>query len=59
MKKRRNIIIVIIAGLPILLSVYNPSLDLGVVGLVLGFWGMFISPMVIFGFLFYCLVSKS
>jgi len=53
-----RILLVIIAGLPILLHVFNPSMELGEVGLILGFWGMFISPVVIFGFLFYLLLKK-
>ena len=58
MNKKGNIIIIIIASLPILLHVFNPSMELGALGLFLGGWGMFISPVVIFGFLFYLLFKK-
>jgi hypothetical protein len=56
--KKLKILLVIIAGLPILFHVFNPSAELGGIGLFLGFWGMFISPVVIFGFLLYLLLKK-
>ncbi|MCO4763314.1 MAG: hypothetical protein KC502_17490 [Myxococcales bacterium] len=38
-----------VASLPILLHVINPSAELGTAGMILGFWGMFVSPLVIIG----------
>ena len=49
MKKQQIIaLVVFIAGLPMLLHVFNPSMTLGGIGLILGYWGMTISPAAMF-----------
>jgi hypothetical protein len=58
MQRKGTILLVIVASLPVLLPLYNPSLELGGVGIFLGFWGTVISPIVIFGFLFYLFFQK-
>ncbi|MBI1833267.1 MAG: hypothetical protein HYR90_00385 [Candidatus Andersenbacteria bacterium] len=45
------LILLLLLSLPILLHIYNPSLQLGGWGLVLGFIGMTISPIILFGVL--------
>lgn len=51
MPKRTTILLVLIATLPILLPLYNPAVEWGVTGMILGFRGLYISPLVILGFL--------
>ena len=51
MPKRTTILLVLIATLPILLPLYNPAVEWGATGMILGFWGLYISPLVILGFL--------
>lgn len=56
MRMTKNPIItalVVILSLPILLHILNPSLHLGGVGLLLGFWGLFVSPIIILGYVVY------
>lgn len=58
-KKQVGIWLIFISALPILLLVYNPSMNLGGLGLMLGLWGTYISPIVIFGFIIYSLINSS
>ena len=51
--KRMLLVLLVLLSLPILLAVYNPSLQLGGVGLILGGIAMTISPLVLFGSLLY------
>jgi hypothetical protein len=53
MKTRLILIFALILSLPILLHVYNPSMQLGAFGLLLGFVGMTVSPVILFGILIY------
>lgn len=46
--KQCGLIVLTLLSLPILLHVYPPSLQLGGLGLVLGFVGMTISPFILF-----------
>ena len=57
LKNKFVLIVIIVLSLPILLHVYNPAIEMGGFGLLLGFVGMFISPVVIFGTLFGLLVK--
>lgn len=45
-------LILLLASLPILLHVYNPSIQLGGLGLLLGVIGMTVSPIILFFVLF-------
>lgn len=59
---RKNTIIYILItllSLPILLHVYNPSMELGGLGLFLGGVGYFISPILIFGTLIWLIVKST
>jgi len=58
LKSKLGLIVIILLSLPILLHVYDPSLQLGSIGLILGFIGYFISPVVIFVTLFYLLFQS-
>ena len=58
LKSKAGIITIILLSLPILLHVYNPSMKLGGFGLLLGGIGYFVSPIVIFGTLFYLLYQS-
>jgi len=51
-------LILFILALPIFLFVYNPSMQLGGFGLMLGGLGMTISPLIVLGCLIYVLVSE-
>jgi len=57
MKKITSILLVLLSA-PILLHVYQPAWKLEGFGIALGFWGMYISPILIFGTLIF-LVIKS
>ncbi len=57
--KKSYLYLILICSLPILLHVYNPSMKLGALGLFLGFWGLYISPIIIFGFLFYLILKAN
>jgi len=48
MKKLTSLLLLLLS-LPILLHVYNPSMQLGGLGLLLGVIGMTISPLILFG----------
>ena len=56
--KNRTPLLVFIGALPILFPVFNPSAELGAIGIVIGFWGTFLSPIIIFGFLIYQILKK-
>ncbi len=58
---RRSVInlIIILTALPILLPLYNPSLELGGIGIALGVWGLYVSPIIIFGYLAYLYIEHS
>ncbi len=49
--KHLSLILLVLFSLPVLLHVYNPSMQLGGLGLLLGVIGMTISPLLIFGVL--------
>ena len=51
--KRMLLVLLVLLSLPIVLPVYNPSLQLEGVGLILGGIAMTISPVVLFGSLLY------
>jgi hypothetical protein len=51
LKSKPILIFALILSLPILLPLYNPSLNLGSIGILLGFIGMTISPIILFGVL--------
>ncbi len=57
MGKKLLAVALVLLSLPILLFVYNPSMQLGGFGLLLGIIGMTVSPLVLFGSLLY-LVKK-
>lgn len=46
--KHLGLILLVLLSLPILLHVYNPSMQLGAWGLILGVIGMTISPLILF-----------
>ncbi|MBT4119516.1 MAG: hypothetical protein HN666_01015 [Candidatus Peribacter sp.] len=46
--KNLGLLLLIPLSLPILLHVYNPSMQLGGLGLLLGVIGMTISPLILF-----------
>lgn len=52
MGKHLLLVLAVLLSLPILLHVYNPSMQLGGFGLLLGVIGMTISPLILFGALF-------
>ncbi|MGK0209160.1 MAG: hypothetical protein ACI83O_000427 [Patescibacteria group bacterium] len=56
-ESRTALIFAFIFSLPILLFVFNPSLQLGGTGLLLGFIGTTISPLIIFGLLLYLIIK--
>ncbi len=58
MQTRNTTFLVLIASLPILLPLYNPSMSLGGVGMFLGFWGLYVSPVVLFGYLIFRLLKN-
>ena len=49
--KNLSLILLVLLSLPILLHVYNPSMQLGGFGLLLGVIGMTLSPLILFGVL--------
>lgn len=51
--KRVLALALILLSLPILLFVYQPSMQLGGFGILLGFLGMTVSPLILFVALFY------
>lgn len=51
MPNRTMILLVLIATLPMLLPLYNPAVEWGVTGMILGFWGLYISPLIILAFM--------
>jgi hypothetical protein len=51
MLRRLGLVLLILLSLPILLIVYNPSMELGGLGLMLGAVGWVISPLLLFGVL--------
>lgn len=57
LKSRTFLVIALLLSLPILLHVYNPSMRLGGIGLLLGFIGMTVSPLILFGILIYLIVD--
>ncbi|MCF8239370.1 MAG: hypothetical protein K9I85_14500 [Saprospiraceae bacterium] len=58
MRSKMTSLTIFLAALPILLPLYNPSLELGGMGMLLGFWGLYISPVIIFGYLGYLWLAK-
>ncbi len=59
---RKNTIIYILItllSLPILLHVYNPSMELGGLGLFLGGIGYFVSPILMFGTLIWLIIKST
>ena len=46
--KRLGLLLLVLLSLPILLHVYNPSMQLGGLGMLLGVIGMTLSPLVLF-----------
>ena len=58
MKKRTQALTVFVIGLPMLLHVYNPSLQLEALGLILWFIGLYVSPIVVFWYLLYLVFKK-
>jgi len=51
--KRILLVLLVLLSLPILLPVYNPSLQLEGLGVILGGIAMTISPLLLFGSLLY------
>ena len=51
--KKVLLIVMVLFALPALLFIYQPSMQLGAFGLLLGFIGMTLSPIILFGSLFY------
>lgn len=49
--KRLGLLLLVLLSLPALLHIYDPSLQLGGLGLLLGFLGMTLSPLILFGVL--------
>jgi len=56
LKSKPALIAALVLSLPILLHVYNPSMELGALGLLLGIIGMTISPIILFGILIYLII---
>lgn len=56
----RKVILVaaVLLSLPILLHVYNPSMQLEWLGLLLGIIGMTLSPVILFGALAYLVYNE-
>lgn len=50
--KKLGLLLLVLLSLPILLFVYNPSMQLGALGLLLGVIGMTVSPAILFIVLF-------
>ena len=46
--KKLGLILLLLLAFPILLHVYNPSMQLGGFGLLLGMIGMTVSPVILF-----------
>jgi len=57
LKSRPFLLMALVLSLPILLHVYNPSMKLGGMGLLLGIIGMTISPLILFGILIYLIIK--
>ena len=53
LRKRMLLVLLVLLSLPIVLPVYNPSLQLEGVGFILGGLAMTLSPVVLFGSLLY------
>ena len=58
LKSRTALITTLILSLPILLHVYQPSMQLEGLGFILGFIGMTISPILLFGVLILLILSS-
>lgn len=56
--KRVSLIAVLLLSLPVLLFVYQPSIQLGAFGLLLGVLGKTLSPVVIFGAIGYLIFKE-
>lgn len=56
--KKILLIIIFLLTLPMLLFVYQPSWELGGFGLLLGFIGMTLSPILAYGLLIYFIVKE-
>ncbi len=58
LESKPKLIAAFILSLPILLHVYNPSMTLGpFLGFLLGYIGMTISPLILFGTLLYLIIN--
>lgn len=51
--KKIIVILVVLLTLPVYLFIFQPSMQLGAFGLLLGMVGMFISPLLILFLLYY------
>jgi hypothetical protein len=49
--KKVWLVLAVLLSLPALLHIYNPSMQLGAFGLLLGVIGLTISPVILFGVL--------
>ena len=58
LKSKTALITTLILSLPILLHVYQPSMRLEGLGFILGFIGMTISPILLFGVLILLILSS-
>ncbi|HUS96380.1 MAG TPA: hypothetical protein VMX97_06555 [Hyphomicrobiaceae bacterium] len=56
--RKASIILAVLLSLPALLFIYQPSMKLGGVGLLLGIIGMTISPLILFGALAYFVYNE-
>lgn len=56
--KRIGLILLVLLSLPALLHIYNPSMQLGGLGLILGVIGMTLSPLILFAVLVWFVAKK-
>jgi hypothetical protein len=56
--RKSAVIVAALLALPIFLFVYQPSWQLGGIGLILGALGMTISPLIVLGFIVYAVVHE-
>lgn len=56
--RRAGLSALVVFSLPILFHLYQPSIDLGGLGLFLGAIGYLVSPLILFGVLFFWMRAK-
>jgi hypothetical protein len=56
--RKALVVVLALLALPVFLFVYQPSWQLGGIGMLLGALGMTISPLIILGFIIYAIVHE-